>query len=206
MNEELDQLKQQWQAWPADTSPIKQQEMEQILAGKSTHVFNKLRNALRFEAGLGALLWSFLVYQIIQTDNSAARLALVQIAIIMLPLFAFYYYGWRQTSNTGEVPNNLRVTLQHRLSTWERMLRLYMWGGAVLMPIYLIALNTYFTMALGRPPLFFLRGSTAMICLKSISFLVLSYAVVYILVQFSYGHHLRQLKKCLDEMAEHPEK
>jgi hypothetical protein len=200
MNNELDDMKQLWQNNPAPASPLDEQQLNAMLAMRSKTALGKLRNNLLLEAFLGAALLILMTRQAIVAPNDQARFAMIEMALLILPLFIFYYYGLQSLQKGLSFSGNLRESLQESIAFWERSLRVYFWGGMILMPATIIAAASYRMGLNGESSILFFGSSTTVVLLKMLGLSLFAGALVLVLIRFSYGIYLEKLRQCLAEL------
>lgn len=202
MNHELDDMKQLWQNNPAPVSPLDEQQLSSMLSMRSKTALGKLRKNLLLEALLGVGLLVLLIRQAIVAPTDQARFAMIEMALLILPLFIFYYYGLQSLQKGLSFSGSLRESLQESIAYWERSLRVYFWGGMFLLPATIIAAASYRMGLNGETSILLYGSSTAVVLLKMLGLTLFAGAIVLVLIRFSYGIYVEKLKQCLAELQE----
>jgi hypothetical protein len=94
----------------------------------------------------------------------------------------------------------LRLMLQESIQFWQLGLKVYFWGGVLLLPVVFMAARLWRQQTIGTDSLQFFTGSSTVILFKALLAWALVSAVVWILIKISYGKYIDKLKMCLKEM------
>lgn len=199
MNNELDDMKNLWQN--AAVPVLDAQQMEVLLAGRSKNAFVKLRRNLIFEAILGLLLFAALGFAAIYSPKESARMAAAQVFFVCLPILLFYAYGIRNLKKGLSFTGNLKDTLRASVGFWKEALRLYFWFGVLILPVIFIAARWWRFSMMEEGQIQFFTGGPVLIVFKMIAAWALVAAVLWGLIHLSYGRWVKQLEKCLNEIA-----
>ena len=200
--DELDRLKQEWLQIPEPaTVQHNIQEMEKLLSAKSNLAFYKLRKALYLEGCLAIVLLIGALYLLLTAETSGARLALIQLIFLGAPLLAFYYYGLRQIQDALAPQGALKTLLQQSVSYWKRLLFLYFWGGALLLPVFFIAAGMYRIHTVGVERVYVFQGDITTVALRIGVICVVCSILVWLLIRATYGAYVRELEACLKELS-----
>jgi preprotein translocase subunit YajC len=201
MNDELDNMKQIWQNNPTAAASLDEVAMLRMIAQRSNDAYSKLRRNLLFEAIFAVCCLAFVAFRIIKVQDTQAQMALVQLFVLILPLFLFYYFGYRNLQKNDLAVGNFRESLQSNIQFWQRALRFYFWGGALLFPIVVIALGWY-QMRLGSSgALVVFAGGPWVVLAKILGITIFASGLTWLLVRWSYGIYVDRLKNCLRELT-----
>ena len=110
-----------------------------MLSARSKDALTKLRRNLYLEAAFGVFTTLAFATLAINTTNLSSRFALIQLALLMTPFLFFYYLAHKNLQSGISLTKPLRQTLQDSVRFWTLGLRLYFWGGMLLLPVILIA-------------------------------------------------------------------
>ncbi len=200
MNNELDDMKQVWQNSSKAASTLDEQQVLSMLSARSKSALASLRNNLLFEALVGVVLVGVLIRLAVIAPNDQARFAMIQLCMLVLPLSIFYYYGLKSLNNGISLTGNVREYLEASIRYWERALRIYFWGGMMMLPTVIITAGWYRMSIMGETDIQMFGGSTVIVIAKIlISTLIISISV-WVLIRVSYGIYVDRLKKCLQEL------
>ncbi|MBC7777662.1 MAG: sigma-70 family RNA polymerase sigma factor [Phycisphaerae bacterium] len=94
----------------------------------------------------------------------------------------------------------LRLMLKESIQFWQLGLKVYFWGGVLLLPIVFMAARLWRQQTIGTDSLQFFTGSTPVVMFKAALAWVSVSALVWVLIKFSYGKYVDKLKTCLNEM------
>lgn len=207
MNDDaLDNLKSDWQNAAGSPNPIDKEQLLLMINKRTRSIFRNMYRNLMSEVvfgGLALLVWVYFVSRI-SSDNGEAYLAAIQLTILgVLPLVGFYVAGFRHLGRGMASDSRLMPALQQTIAYWDQLLKLYFWGGATLMPAFLLSaawlVNSLTYQSLFRiteyMPWFRILGWTIIISALTMVF-------VWFSIKISYGKHLKQLKESLREMEE----
>lgn len=205
-NDELEHLKSLWNATEGEQKNLRREELLPLVRQRAKAVFNSMRRNLLFEAVFGTIAmiaWGWFVGRI-APGNGEAYLAALQMALLtVLPLFFFYYAGFRHLGRGMASDSRLIPALQQTIAYWDQILPLYFWGGAALIPSFLLS-AVWFTNSLGGQ--YLLKITEQMSWLKIIGWVVglsaVSILFVWIAIKVSYAKHVKQLKAYLRELEE----
>lgn len=200
MNDELDDMKQLWQNTPAAASTLDEQHVLTLISTRSKSALEHLRKNMLIETGFAVLVIIFLTYRTFTAPTEQVRFALIQLTLLLFPLFLFYYFGLQNLKRGISFTGNLKTALTESVAFWERALRLYFWGGLMLLPIIVIALIWYRMGIYGPGNALFFTGSTWVILTKFTVFIAVIAVIVWVLIRISYGVYVDRLKKCLKEL------
>lgn len=205
-NDALDNLKSDWQNTGGSPSPLNKEELLLAIKNRNRSIFKSMYRNLMSEVVLGGLMllgWVYFVSRI-SSDNGEAYLAAVQLTILgVLPLVGFYVAGFRHLGRGMASDSRLVPALQQTIAYWDQLLKLYFWGGATLMPAFLLSaawlVNSLTYQSLFRitehMPWFRILGWTIILSVFAMVF-------VWFSIKISYGKHVKQLKESLRELEE----
>ena len=200
MNHELDDMKQLWQTAPDLTPELETTQLLKMLSARSKDALTKLRRNLYLEAAFGVFTTLAFATLAINTTNLSSRFALIQLALLMTPFLFFYYLAHKNLQSGISLTKPLRQTLQDSVRFWTLGLRLYFWGGMLLLPVILIAAGWWRMTLVGIDHIWLFGGSNSAILLRIGVIWGLIGLLVWGLIYVSYGIHVRRLKRCLAEL------
>lgn len=199
MIDELDDMKNIWQN-AAPLPGLDAQQLEALLAKRSKNAFVKLRRNLLAEAVLGFFMLVLLVFGAVYSPTAQARFAAAQLLFVCLPLFLFYYYGFKYLKKGLPLNGNLKATLTASIAFWKQTLRLYFWFGVLLLPVVFIAARWWRFSVMQNGDIQFFTGSPALIVFKMVVAWALVAALLWGMIYLSYGRWVKHLEKCLEEI------
>lgn len=202
MKNDLEDMKSTWQNDQQPQEPLDSKRITAILTTRSKDALSRLQYNLIFEGIVGLIVLACIIRWIIVAPNSSARLAMLQIALLILPCFVFYYYGLKSLKTGVSMNGTLRESLHGAVSFWQRALRIYFWGGVILLPVFIIAVAWYRMNTVGLDHVYILQGSTPVVLLKIAALAAVVSIFIWILVRMSYGNYVDKLKACLTELEE----
>lgn len=205
-NEELERLKSIWNATAGEQQPLRREDLFPLIRQGTRSVFSNMRRNLLFEAVFGALsmfAWGYFVSRI-APGNGEAYLAALQMALLtVLPLFLFYYAGFRHLGRGMASDSRLIPALQQSIAYWDQILPLYFWGCAAIIPCFLLS-AAWFVNSLGGEHLPLLTRHIpwwkVVLWVAALSIFTLPF--VWISIKISYAKHVKQLKAYLRELEE----
>lgn len=202
MNNELDDMKRLWQTAPDLTPGLESAQLLDKLSARSKDALTKLRRNLYLEAALGVFATLAFAALALNTTNLSSRFALIQLALLMTPFLFFYYLAHKNLRAGISFNKPLRQTLQDSVRFWMQGLRLYFWGGMLLLPVILIAAGWWRMSLVGIDHIWLFSGKNSDILLRIGVIWGLVGLLVWGLIYVSYGIHVRRLKKCLAELMD----
>ena len=200
MNHELDDMKQLWQTAPDLTPELETTQLLKMLSARSKDALTKLRRNLYLDAAFGVFTTLAFATLAINTTNLSSRFALIQLALLMTPFLFFYYLAHKNLQSGISLTKPLRQTLQDSVRFWTLGLRLYFWGGMLLLPVILIAASWWRMTLVGIDHIWLFSGDNSAILLRIGVIWGLIGLLVWGLIYVSYGIHVRRLKRCLAEL------
>lgn len=186
MNNEFDDMKNLWQNAPAAQIALNAQQIEALLAKRSKNALQSLRTNLLWEFALGIILTVLLLYAAIQAESTAERFAILQVMFVIGPCFIFYFFALKNLKKGISMHRPLRSMLEESIQFWQMALRIYFWGGVLLLPIVFFAARLWRQQTIGTGSLQFFTGSTPVILFKAflawalVSGLVLGFNQVFL--------------------------
>ncbi len=200
MNDELDNMKQIWQNSPTPAASLDEAAMLRLLVQRSNDAYSKLRRNLLFEAIFAVCCLVFIAFRIIKIQDTQAQMALLQLFVLIMPLFLFYYFGYKNLQKNDLPVGSFRETLQSNVQFWQRALRLYFWGGVLLFPIVVIALGWYQMRLDNIGSLVVFAGGPWVVLAKILGITIFASGLTWFLVRWSYGIYVERLRSCLREL------
>ncbi len=205
-NDELDDLKSAWNAAAAAEKKLGIEDLRPLIRQRAQHVFTKIRRNLLFEVifGVAAMIgWGYFVSRIVPGNGEAYLAALQMTLLTVLPLFFFYYAGFRHLGRGMASDSRLIPALQQTIAYWDQLLVLYFWGGAALIPSFLLS-AVWFVNSSARESLLKITDNFTWtdVVIWVIVLSVITSAFVWIAIKISYAKHIRELKSCLRELEE----
>lgn len=203
MNNELDDMKKIWQNAPAQAS-LGAQQIEALLSKRSKSAMANIRTNILVEFGLGIFITLLLLVAATQVSGESTRMALLQLTFLLSLFFPFYLLALKTLNKDLSLNRPLQQLLEEAIKFWQTALRIYFWGGVLLLPAVFIAVRWLRLQIMGTGNIQFFTGSTGLILLKSALAWLLVSVVFWELVRFSYWRHVERLQKCLDEFKASP--
>jgi hypothetical protein len=192
-------MKNLWQSTP-DAAVLDEQQVLFMITKRSKSALTALRTNLLTEAVLAALVVLFLAFKAIHASNAQACMALLQICLLILPLFLFYYSGLKSLQKGVTLTQNLREYLREAVHFWESALRVYFWGGVMLFPLVIIAVGWYRMSMRGDYDIHIFGSTIWIIVLKTVGLTVIASLITKVLIQISYGVYIKRLRQYLQEL------
>lgn len=205
-NDELDDLKSAWNAAAAAEKKLGREDLLPLIRQRAQHVFTKIRRNLLFEVlfGVAAMIaWGYFVGRIVPGNGEAYLAALQMSLLTVLPLFFFYYAGFRHLGRGMASESRLIPALQQTIAYWDQLLVLYFWGGAALIPSFLLS-AVWFVNSSARDSLLKITNNFTWtdVVIWVIGLSVFTMIFVWFSIKISYAKHVRELKACLRELEE----
>ncbi len=204
-NDELDDLKSAWNALNQHNTPEQSKEnLRDIIRRRTADSFATLRRSLLLETVLGVLCGIAWITHLILVPprNGSAYLAALQITTLGFPaLFYFYWSALRHLNRGISNPSALVQALQHTVAYWDQALRLYRGAAIMLMPVFLLSI-AWFVTAQGFQNLFSERATMPWYRIAGwiALFSIVAGGATSSLLQYTYGKHVQQLKRLLQEL------
>ena len=185
-------------------------ELEQLLSRKSKSPIAKLKRNLFWEMMAVVIIYSGTVfYYLFQNEPGMVYLALM--LAVLGALYGWYYITKRRLLINMEcVSCEVKSNLSTQLVVLEKLVKLYLWAGTLLVPVILLvsASIVYFQTPLPKDiqlskQVFFLYFLTGILLLS----LVITIPVFFLnkwYVNLLYGKHVKKLRQLVDEMNELP--
>ncbi len=205
-NDELDDFKSAWKAAAGEQKPLGRDELLPLIRRRAQSVFSGMRRNLLFESVVGAIAmiaWGWFVSRIAPGNGEAYLAALQMTLLTVLPLGVFYTAGFRNLGRGIASDARLLPALRQTIAHWDQILPLYFWGGAAVMPSFILS-GVWFVNSLGGEYMFKITEhmSWVMILVWVIGLSAFSLLFVWISIKVSYAKHVKQLKACLRELEE----
>jgi len=205
-NDELDDLKSAWNAAAAAEQKLGHADLLPLIRQRTQHIFTKIRRNLLFEVVIGVLAmigWGYFVSRIVPGNGEAYLAALQMTLLTVLPLFFFYYAGFRHLGRGMASESRLIPALQQTIAYWDQLLVLYFWGGAAIIPSFLLSAAWFVNCLTGGYLLKITdRFTWVDVVIWVIGLSVFSMLFVWFSIKISYAKHVRELKTCLRELEE----
>mgnify|MGYP006902222417 CR=1 FL=1 len=207
---ELDSLKAVWKEVGTETAGTSVPELEQLLSKKSKSPIAKLKRNLFWEMVLVVVCYgATILYYLLQNQPGMVYLALMM--AVLGGLYGWYYITKRRLLVNMEcVTCEVKSNLSTQLVALEKLVRLYLWAGTLLVPAVLMISGT---IAYDSTPLphdlplsredFFVYFLIGMLIVS----LVVTVPVFFInrwYVNLLYGRHIKKLRQIVNEMNEAP--
>jgi hypothetical protein len=200
MNNELDDMKNLWQNAAASQTSMNAAQIETLLTQRSKSTLQILRTNLLIEFRLGIIVTAILVYAAFQAKSTEARFAVLQVLFVLGPLFIFYFLALKNLNKGISMHQPLRPMLEESIQFWQMGLKIYFWGGVLLLPVVYLAARLWRQQTFNSGSLQFFTGSNPVIFFKAMLAWAIISALVWILIKISYGKYVDKLKTCLNEM------
>lgn len=205
-NDELDDLKSAWNTAGGEQKPLGREELLPLIRRRAQSVFSGMRRNLLAESVLGALAmiaWGWFVGRIAPGNGEAYLAALQMTLLTVLPLSVFYIAGFRRLGRGIDSDTRLVPALQQTIAHWDQILPLYFWGGAAIMPSFILS-GVWFVNSLSGQYMFKITEHMTWVSILMwvIGLSAFSLLFVWISIKVSYAKHVKQLKACLRELEE----
>ena len=207
---ELENLKTIWKDVGTDTAATSAEELELLLSKKSKSPISKLKRNLFWEMMVVVIMYGgTIIYYLLKNQPGMFYLALMMAALGAL--YGWYYITKRKLLLNMEcVTCEVKSNLSTQLVTLEKLLKLYLWAGTLLVPVILMVsgIIVYFTSPLPKDiPLskesFFIYFFIALL-LISLVFTIPVFFLNKWYINLLYGRHVKKLRLIVNEMNELP--
>lgn len=207
---ELENLKTIWKDVGTATVTTSAEELEQMLSKKSKSPIAKLKRNLFWEMLAVVVTYGgTIIYYLLQNQTGMLYLALLM--GVLGALYGWYYFTKRRLLLNMEcVTCEVKSNLSTQLVTLEKLLKLYLWAGTLLVPVILMVSGVivYFTSPLPKDvPLskeaFFIYFFIALFIL-SLAFTIPVFFLNKWYINLLYGRHVKKLRQIVNEMNELP--
>jgi hypothetical protein len=207
---ELDNLKAIWKNVDVADAGTSAEELELLLSKKSKSPIAKLKRNLFWEMVVVVVLYGgTILYYLLQ--NKPGMLYLSLLMGVLGALYGWYYIAKRRLLINMEcVICEVKSNLSTQLVVLEKLVKLYLWAGTLLMPVIIMvsAMIAYFTSPLPKDismsrESFFLYFFIALLLIS----IVLTIPVYFLnkwYVNLLYGRHVKKLRQIVNEMNELP--
>lgn len=206
---ELESLKTIWKDVGAATATTSAEELEQMLSQKSKSPITKLKRNLLWELIAVAVLYGITIIYCLSANNPG-MLYMVTMLLVMGALYGWYYVSKRKLLNSMEcVTCEVKSNLSTQLTTLEKLVKLYLWVGTLLVPFLLILSFLVGLFFSDNGELLAKLGNKIIIVFviwALISF-VLTIPVYFLnkwYINLLYGRHVKKLRQIVNEMNELP--
>lgn len=205
-NDDLEHLKGLWQTAASEQKSLNRDDLLPLIRQRAQSALSRIRRNMLFEVlfGIAAMIaWGYWVGRITPGNDEAYLAALQMTLLTVLPLFFFYYAGFRHLARGVASDARLVSSLQQTIAHWDQILLLYFWGGAALIPSFLLS-SVWFVNCLGDERL--LKITDHMNWLRIVGWVlglsVITIGFVWIAIKISYTKYVEQLRSCLRELEE----
>ncbi|XVJ67429.1 MAG: hypothetical protein HEQ40_15135 [Lacibacter sp.] len=207
---ELEVLKSAWKEVGSSAASTSPEELEQLLSKKSKSPIAKLKRNLFWELMVVVVMYGgTIIYYLLQNQTGMLYLALMM--AVLGALYGWYYITKRKLLLNMEcVTCEVKSNLSTQLVTLEKLLKLYLWAGTLLVPVILMVSGVivYFTSPLPKDvPLskeaFFIYFFIALFII-SLVFTVPVFFLNKWYINLLYGRHVKKLRQIVNEMNELP--
>lgn len=206
---ELESLKTIWKDVSINTAATSAEDLEQMLSKKSKSPIAKLKRNLMWEMIAVAVLYGFTIIYYLSA-NKPGMLYMVMMLLVLGALYGWYYVAKRKLLNSMEcVTCEVKSNLSTQLTTLEKLVKLYLWVGTLIVPFLLIL-----SFLVG---LFFMDNGELLAKIGNKIFIVFG---IWVLISFIltipvfflnkwyvhklYGQHVKKLRQIVNEMNELP--
>lgn len=203
---ELDELKQIWQKRGEGPPAIDAESLRELLRGRSTTVFEKLRRNLLIEmilyvASLSLILGVAWYFQ----SRVITTLILACVVCIFIPYLVYYISKYNQLRRLSFFTADIKRSLELSIETLEKYLNLYLVGSIVLTPVSVFLVATIFMYELKELGLLLYFNPTgAGFILAALGIAAIATAVNIPLMRWyvrkMYGKYVDQLRRNLREL------
>jgi hypothetical protein len=206
---ELESLKTIWKNVDVAAEGTSAEELELLLSKKSKSPITKLKRNLFWEMIAVAVLYGITIIYYLSA-NTPGMLYMVTMLLVLGALYCWYYVFKRKLLNSMEcVTCEVKSNLSTQLTTLEKLVKLYLWAGTLLVPLLLVLSFLVGLFFMDNGVLLAKLGSKIIIVFvvwALISFLLT--IPVYFLnkwyVNLLYGRHVKKLRQIVNEMNELP--
>lgn len=207
---ELENLKTIWKDVGTDTAATSAEELELLLSKKSKSPIAKLKRNLFWEMMVVVIMYGgTIIYYLLKNQPGMFYLALMM--AVLGALYGWYYITKRKLLLNMEcVTCEVKSNLSTQLVTLEKLLKLYLWAGTLLVPVILMlsGVIVYFASPLPKDvPLskeaFFIYFFIALFII-SLVFTVPVFFLNKWYINLLYGRHVKKLRLIVNEMNELP--
>ncbi|HEX4958955.1 MAG TPA: hypothetical protein VFV46_12305 [Lacibacter sp.] len=207
---ELENLKTLWKDVDTTVATTSAEELEQLLSKKSKSPIAKLKRNLFWEMMVVVVLYGgSIIYYLLQNQTGMLYLALMM--AVLGALYGWYYVTKRRLLLNMEcVTCEVKSNLSTQLVTLEKLLKLYLWAGTLLVPVILVVsgMIVYFTTPLPKDitlskGTFFIYFFIALFLL-SLVFTIPLFFLNKWYINLLYGRHVKKLRQIVNEMNEFP--
>ncbi|MFN5135223.1 MAG: hypothetical protein ACK5DG_07890 [Chitinophagaceae bacterium] len=206
---ELENLKTIWKDVGITVQGTSAEELEQLLSKKSKSPIAKLKRNLLWELIAVAVLYGITIIYYLSA-NKPGMLYMVTMLLVVGALYGWYYISKRKLLNSMEcVTCEVKSNLSTQLTTLEKLVKLYLWVGTLLVPFLLILSFLVGLFFSDNGELLAKLGNEIIIILviwALISF-VLTIPVYFLnkwYINLLYGRHVKKLRQIVNEMNELP--
>jgi uncharacterized membrane protein len=203
---ELESLKTLWKDVGATAASTSAQELEELLSKKSKSPIAKLKRNLFWEMVVVVVLYSAVIlYYILLNQPGAIYFSLLM--AMVGGLYGWYYVVKRRLLINMEcVTCEVKSNLSTQLVMLEKLVKLYLWAGTLLLPVVFIISGTIAYDSTPLPPDISLSKQEFLVAL--LVFSALFTVPVFFLnkwyVNLLYGRHVKKLRQIVNEMNELP--
>jgi hypothetical protein len=206
---ELESLKTIWKDVGTSPAITSAEELERMLSQKSKSPIAKLKRNLLWELIAVAVLYGITIIYYLSA-NKPGMLYIVTMLLVLGALYGWYYVSKRKLLNSMEcVTCEVKSNLSTQLTTLEKLVKLYLWVGTLLVPFLLILSFLVGLFFSDNGELLAKLGNKIIIVFviwALISF-VLSIPVYFLnkwYINLLYGRHVKKLRQIVNEMNELP--
>lgn len=207
---ELESLKTIWKDVGTATATTSAEELERMLSQKSKSPIAKLKRNLFWEMIVVVILYGATIIYFLQLNQPGMIYHALLLAVLGA-LYGWYYVTKRKLLLNMEcVTCEVKSNLSTQLVTLEKLLKLYLWAGTLLLPVILLlsGMIIYFTSKLpdnitASKGLFFIYFFIAILVI-SLVFTLPVYFLNKWYINLLYGRHVKKLRQIVNEMNELP--
>ncbi|MBS4063947.1 MAG: hypothetical protein KGZ74_05275 [Chitinophagaceae bacterium] len=207
---ELDNLKTIWKDVGTTATSTSVEELEQLLSKRSKSPIAKLKRNLFWEMVVVVVIYgATILYYLFQNQPGMLYLALMM--AVIGGLYGWYYIVKRKLLIHMEcVTCEVKSNLSSQLVSLEKLVKLYLWAGTLLVPVILMisAMIVYFTTPLPQEiamskRAFFVYFFIALLLISLVCTIPLFFLNKWY-IHLLYGRHIKQLRAIVNEMNELP--
>lgn len=207
---ELENLKTIWKDVGTATVTTSAEELEQMLSKKSKSPIAKLKRNLFWEMVVVVVLYGgTILYYLLKNEPGMLYLSLLMALLGIL--YGWYYVVKRRLLINMEcVTCEVKSNLSTQLVMLEKLVKLYLWAGTLLLPVVFIISGTIAYDSTPLPPdlplskrEFFIYFLVVLLALSAL-FTVPVFFVNKWYVNLLYGRHVKKLRQIVNEMNEPP--
>ncbi len=200
----LEELKTLWQAEQVDDEQRHSaEEIRRMLYQRSRSALSRINRSIIVEGIINLLIGLLALMVWIGGGNDQPFLELWIFFTVLAALGSYFYIRkYRQLNRMRLSVMDLRSTLKHTAQIMAGYMRLYYYGGLVMVPLLSVGGILYGLTERGRSLADFDATEWGIVLGVSLAYLIVSFLFVRWYINQLYGKPYRELKACLAELEE----